>query len=134
MEGVFDGLFLRADPLEEAHLVGVERAHEVGQHLLGLAAPHHEVAAQVAQRAAQVDQALEEEARAVGAHLGEAEHALARVAWVEAVDGHDAVGGLEGVGQRFVVVHAQVVAEPDEGSLGHAARTLGVWDVERVGV
>jgi hypothetical protein len=43
------------------------------------------------------------------------------VARVEAVDGHDAVGGASGVRQRFVVVHAQVVAEPDEGGCGHAS-------------
>ena len=83
---------------------------EVAEHALGAAAAHEQLAAALAQRCAQLAQALEQEPRAVGRR----EAAGVQQPRVEHEHGDDAVGLAVRRGERGVVVHAQVAPEPDD--------------------
>ena len=106
---------LGARARERAHVArvvdvgGLGLAGELRQLLAGVAAPHHQGATALAQRAAEVLEALEHELSSRPGRVPPVQEAV-----VEAEHGHDAVVPREGGPQRRVVVHAQIAPEPDD--------------------
>lgn len=94
-------------------------ADELGQQLLGLAVPHGQRRAELAQAGVEVGQALQQELRARRRGVAPVQQPV-----VEEEDwDHPALRG-RGV-QGRVIVHPQVASEPDDVGGGHAETLSG---------
>lgn len=100
---------------------GVELPTQLRDDLLRLANSHDEVGALRLQGATQIGDALEQEPRAVLACFLEAVLRAAEMAGVEAVDGDDGRGVLDGMREGGVVVEAEVRPEEHDDLAGALA-------------
>ena len=110
---------LGRDLLQGQHLLQVELAHQLGNHLLGRPGQHQQGRAALAQAAVQGRQAFQQEPRSVHTQARHAEFIALEQGRIQNIDGQQ-LPGTQARLQGRVIIQPQILFEPEQGA--HSGR------------